>query len=491
MKKKIIFTLGIALAAVMSTASVKAQNNFDKDKVLFISQYDSIPDDDDIQSQAAVASLLAHPDFEGVNFFAVSGAWGEQFNNSLFAETGFIDSSSLFDLGYGREATLTDNATQRANSRWVDAHGNGGTNSAERIANLDFASDVVAEKARPILEAGGRVFVMEAGQSDITADWIRKLHDQGVPNVSNNVIVVQHSTFNQNQTTNNDLNYVRNGQNNRYVFINSGNSGGNQTPNYNRSSGNSLAISDLDTNTPPIYPLLQSAISSENPNARTREIWAEATRITSEISRYTLLRDNNGNFIRRNAPIRSGGLDFSDSVEAMWIFDIADEEDGFHEIEEFWSEFVIYDPNPNSNPVVTLRKQNAPDFAIDGNNGGANGQNVYLWNFNPNNVNQQFIEIDRGNGFYSYVKQGTNFALDGGSGGARGQNVNLWEVSETNFNQQWRKISKGGNTYQLQKRNALGFSIDGDAGGARRQNIYLWRTLNNNQNQQWIIEEVN
>jgi len=126
-----------------------------------------------------------------------------------------------------------------------------------------------------------------------------------------------------------DLDYVKSGKNNRYVSIDSGNSGGNKTPNYNRSSGKLLAVAELDTNTPPIYPLLQNAIGDNNPNERTREIWAEATRITSKVSRYTLLKGGKGDFIRRNAPIRSGGLDFSDTVEAMWIFDIADSKAGF------------------------------------------------------------------------------------------------------------------------------------------------------------------
>jgi len=141
-----------------------------------------------------------------------------------------------------------------------------------------------------------------------------------------------------------------------------------------------------------------------------------------------------------------------------------------------------------SNKVVTLRKRNANGFALDGGNGGENGQNVYLWNFNANNVNQQFVEVDRGGGFYSYIKQGTNFALDGGNGGETGQNLYLWTSKANNFNQHWKKVSKGGNVYQLQKRNSLGFSIDGGVGGATGQNVYLWSSGNSNQNQQWIIE---
>jgi len=144
--------------------------------------------------------------------------------------------------------------------------------------------------------------------------------------------------------------------------------------------------------------------------------------------------------------------------------------------------------NLGTSSIVTLRKKNAPNFALDGGVGGANGQNVYLWSFNANNVNQQFVEVDRGNGFYSYIKQNTNFALDGGAGGATGQNLYLWESNPANFNQQWEKISIEGNVFQLRKRNSIGFSIDGGASGEREQNVYLWNSNSNNQNQQWIIE---
>lgn len=146
-----------------------------------------------------------------------------------------------------------------------------------------------------------------------------------------------------------------------------------------------------------------------------------------------------------------------------------------------------YFGTPNSN-VVTLRKRNATGFGLDGGRGAANGQNVYLWNHNRNNVNQQFTEINRGNGFFSYQKVGTNFSIDGGAGGARAQNVRLWVTNPNNFNQQWRKISITGNTFRLQKRNAPNFSIDGGRGGARAQNVYLWSSTNNNQNMQWIIQ---
>ena len=142
-----------------------------------------------------------------------------------------------------------------------------------------------------------------------------------------------------------------------------------------------------------------------------------------------------------------------------------------------------------STRTVTLQKRNATGFAIDGNNGAARGQNIYLWSFDPNNQNQQWEEIDRGGGYFSYQKKGTNFSIDGGNGGARAQNVFLWSTQPNNFNQHFRKIPRGADSFQLQKRNAPDFAIDGGRGGARGQNVYLWSGQNNNRNQQWIIRE--
>jgi hypothetical protein len=62
----------------------------------------------------------------------------------------YIDSTSLFEPTFGNE-----------NSDWPDAH-------------KDWRASVsrVVDKIAPVLKAGGRVWVHEAGQSDFTADWI-------------------------------------------------------------------------------------------------------------------------------------------------------------------------------------------------------------------------------------------------------------------------------------------------------------------------------
>ncbi|SHI86453.1 G8 domain-containing protein [Aquimarina spongiae] len=142
------------------------------------------------------------------------------------------------------------------------------------------------------------------------------------------------------------------------------------------------------------------------------------------------------------------------------------------------------------NPIVHLRKRNATNYALDGGVGGAPNQNVNLWQANPNNVNQQWVEIDRGNGFYSYQKVNTNYCMDAGDSGARNQDVKLWDCETNNYNQQWRKVRIADNIYRLEKRNANGFSIDGNNGGANDQQTYLWDSSDANQNQHWIFEVV-
>ncbi|WP_159090645.1 RICIN domain-containing protein [Aquimarina aquimarini] len=158
-------------------------------------------------------------------------------------------------------------------------------------------------------------------------------------------------------------------------------------------------------------------------------------------------------------------------------------------IPAFWNAMGLVDVP--SGPIVRMIKRNAPGFALDGGNGGANAQNVYLWSNNGSNVNQQWIEVDQGSGFYSYVKKGTNFAMDGGNGGANRQNLYLWRYNKNNFNQHWKKVNVGGGHFRLEKRNAPGFSIDGNGGGGNGQNTYLWSSNNNNQNQHWKFITVN
>lgn len=331
----------VSVAAVESvTARTKGvgpldPNRFNKEKDLFIAQFDSLPDSDDIHSQAAVGCLLAHPHFRGVNYFAVAGAYGVQVKNAGFK---YIDSSELFDLAFGTEALATDSAEQRAQSRWVNAHGRiiygmkGGGHverSPERITQMDFASEVVKDKAKPILEKGGRVFVMEAGQSDFTADWMAKLIAEGVSNTSTNVILVQHSVWNEKHTAGHgellyddgkdDWDYINDSSILRYVQIDDGNHDYGSKP-------MRRAMTPNYKNTDTQY--LIEAIDAKNPNAHARELWTLAKEIVAGSS-------------YKGKVMVNGGVDFSDTVEAMWIFDLASESARLTNVRDFWDAYVV------------------------------------------------------------------------------------------------------------------------------------------------------
>lgn len=138
----------------------------------------------------------------------------------------------------------------------------------------------------------------------------------------------------------------------------------------------------------------------------------------------------------------------------------------------------------NAETIVNIQKSNT-NFSIDGNRGAISGQQLYVWASNPNNVNQQWIEIRRSNGSYSYQKKNTTLCIDGGNGGARRQAVRLQPCEANNQNQQWNKVAASNDSVRLEKRNAPQFSIDSNRGAQSGQVMYLWDSDSNNRNQQW------
>ena len=314
------FTI-FALCVSAVTVQAQDQQRFNKETDLFVAQFDNLPDSDDVQSQAAVGCLLAHPDFAGVNYFCAAGAWGRQLTRKNGHKMKYIDSNELFELAFGSQAKPDSSEKQLAAARWVDANGAVDEKrqpTQERIDNLDFAATVIKNKAKPILEAGGRVWVMEAGQSDLTAKWLAKLIADEVGNVKTNVVVVQHSTWNENATTETALEYVK--ENAAYTQIEDGNypygkprgkKRGDNSPNY---KSNSTAF-------------MKDAIADSNTNEKPRSFWKKAKQIT-DASAY-------GGVISR------GGVDFSDTVEAMWIFGLADKSNKLTTVADFWDKFVV------------------------------------------------------------------------------------------------------------------------------------------------------
>ncbi len=124
------------------------------------------------------------------------------------------------------------------------------------------------------------------------------------------------------------------------------------------------------------------------------------------------------------------------------------------------------------------------DFSVDGNNGAQEGQQIYLWDSNNENINQQWVEKRLSNGFVQYQKNHTELCFDGGDGASRRQAVTLEVCDVSNVNQHWKKKDLGNNVFRLAKRDT-NYSIDGNGGAERRQQIYLWNSSDTNVNQQW------
>lgn len=288
MKLKLLFSIYLFITIISYTESF-ARQFFDKSKDLLLANFDLKPDEDDVMAAAALACMLKHPDLAGVDYYVVAGAYGIQGGTYITsAVPGFYN--SLF----GPE-----------NQKWTHAHG-------------DWNGSVtrVRDRVKAVLDAGGKVFVAEAGQSDFTYDVLQAVINAGVSasTVNSKVIVVQHSQWNEDQATQWKLNWVKN--NTDYNKIADGNSSGNGTPQYN--NGNTSWLSQ--------------AKSASNPNTDARSYWTQADDIC-----------DNWNASWENPTIAGGGVDFSDNVEIWWIFNTGSNADN---LSKFWSRYVTNNPGP-------------------------------------------------------------------------------------------------------------------------------------------------
>lgn len=266
----LFMTLTVPLASWAGTVI----GNFDVDRDLYIAQFDSKTDVDDIHSVAGVATMLNDPRFADVNYHAVAGAYGVQ-------EGLYVPSPELFELSFG--------------SKWSDAH-----------QHHDQAVEEVARRVSETLANGGQVWVADAGQSDFTADWLKRVKEMN-PSVSSSehVHVVQHSEWNESVTSPDKLAYVR--QHANYHKIEDGNFPGNGTPGFNTES-NQVWKAALDS-------------------PRNGGIWGLAKSIADKY--------NGAEGRYKNDAIAAGGIDFSDVSESCWIFGFA----GLEDAEAFFREF--------------------------------------------------------------------------------------------------------------------------------------------------------
>jgi len=301
--KKITSILLISVL-LMSFASTFAQT-FNKSTDLLLANFDLMPDMDDIHSLAALGCILKHEDYQDVNFWAVCGAYGKQ-------DLEYITSAQpeFMTLLFGPQ-----------NVHWTDAH-NDWNASVTRVT-----ADVVK-----ILNAGGNVFVQEGGQSDFSYDVAQAAIAAGVSatKIQNNFIIVQHSNYNTNQST--EKSWLNSGDVN-YIKIEDCNDAGNGTPAYKETS----------------TEYIMAARATSNPNAYAQRYWEMADDICKDWN-------------RGNPTIVAGGIDFSDCGENWYIFGWNDK---YMTVQEFFDDFVTNDIGPvDFPPTVKFVTPTQTNFTI-------------------------------------------------------------------------------------------------------------------------------
>lgn len=262
-----------AIHAEVSIAPLNIEKEFDIEKDFVLFNFDLKTDVDDVHTVAALDLILKAPRFQSLNYLAVSGTYGVQ--GGLY-----VPANRLFDM------VFADN--------WVDAH-------LQREKALASAAKAVQE----VLNSGGRVWVVEAGQSDFTKEIIETVEHNGTKVDKAHFVVVQHSSWNENETSRDALHFVQN--NTSYYKIPDGNTADNGTPGFNTVSF-------------PVKTLEESSLLSS-------QVWQEANKISEQF--------NGVNERYKNENIANGGADFSDLVEVTWILDITNVDT----VEQFFAQF--------------------------------------------------------------------------------------------------------------------------------------------------------
>ena len=264
-----IFTSSGSIA-IDTISSKSADFNIEKD--LLLAQFDCKTDVDDLQSVAALVTLLTDSKFSGIHYHAVAGTYGIQ-------EGLYVPPNDLFQLAFGKN--------------WTDAH-----------ENIKGAVEQVMIIIKATLANEGDIWIAEAGQSDFTASLVKAIQaDLPEISISQRIHVVQHADWNENSTSPENLKFVK--ENTDYHKIPDGNIVGNGTPGFRS----------------PEYTQWKDKIR----NPKLIEVWQLAIDLSNKYN------GKEGRY--NNEAISAGGLDFSDLSEVCWILglqDIKDTEDFFN-----------------------------------------------------------------------------------------------------------------------------------------------------------------
>lgn len=265
--KTLLFFLAVSISAFCLSIEMDSKvSTFDQGKDLLIVQFDCKTDVDDLQTAAALATLLSNSNFTKINYHAVAGTYGTQ-------EGLYVPPNDLFQLAFG--------------DHWTDAHD-----------NMKGAVEIVKPLVIKTLSKHGQVWIADAGQSDFSAELVKAVQkDMPEIKTSKRIHVVQHSDWNEEVTTPYKLDFVK--QNTDYIKIPDGNSVGNGTPGFRS----------------PEFTHWDDKIT----NPKLKKIWQLAIDLSN---RYN---GKEGRYL--NEAIAAGGLDFSDLSEVCWILGIRNVKD--------------------------------------------------------------------------------------------------------------------------------------------------------------------
>ncbi len=188
----VLFLIAVFVVVERGISQNVAERTFDPDKDLLSLHYDHAPDKDDGQSAAADRTLLQF--YFGVEWISrhvipVSGTYGEN------AETFNPASDSVMDAAWNNCGG------------WLAAH----------TARKEVLTELTGRWTQT-LAAGGDIWVKEGGQSDLTAEVIKRIHSNSPKyNLQKRVHLVQHSDWNEDKTTDSALTYVK--KNAHYIRI--------------------------------------------------------------------------------------------------------------------------------------------------------------------------------------------------------------------------------------------------------------------------------
>jgi hypothetical protein len=260
--KTFFFFIALTISSFYTSIDMDSKvRTFNKGKDLLLVQFDCKTDVDDLQTAAALATLLSDSNFININYHAVAGTYGMQ-------EGLYVPPNDLFQLAFG--------------DHWTDAHN-----------DMKGAVEKIKPQVIKTLSKNGHVWIADAGQSDFSAELVQAVQ-KDLPKIktSKRIHVVQHADWNEEVTTPEKLHFVK--ENTDYTKIPDGNGVGNGTPGFRSSEFTNW--DDKITN-PALIKIWELAIDLSN-------------RYNGKEGRYF------------NEAIAAGGLDFSDLSEVCWILGI-------------------------------------------------------------------------------------------------------------------------------------------------------------------------